>query len=116
MPNIIVLTGNLGDDPKIHYSSDGKPVAKFDLAFRSGKQKTGWVKVVCFQKIAESVEQHLHKGARITVTGALDKESWETESGEKRSTFQVIGNGVEFIKTDGRGFENGNTHEDGTPF
>ena len=107
MPNICVLTGNLGDDPVLHYSSDGKPVAKFDLAFRQAKQKTGWIKITCFQHQAESAEKYLHKGARVTITGSLDKETWETDQGEKRSAYQIICNGIEFIKTDGRGFENG---------
>ena len=116
MPNIVVLTGNLGDDPEMFYTNAGEPIGKFDLAFRQGKQKTGWIKVVCFKQLAETAEKYLHKGARIVVIGSLDKESWETDQGDKRTTFQVIANNLEFLKTDGRGFENGQTtheHESG---
>jgi single stranded DNA-binding protein len=65
MLNQTVLTGNLGADPEVFYSSEGNPVANFNLAFRSSKKKTGWIKVVCFGRLAEVSEKYLHKGARI---------------------------------------------------
>lgn len=105
MPNLIIETGNLGDDPKMFYSTDGNPIANFDLAFRCGKDKTGWIKVTCFGKTAETAEKYLHKGARIIVTGYLDQESWETESGSKRTTIKIIANSIEFVKVDGQSDE-----------
>ena len=45
MLNSCILTGNLGADPEIFYSSDGDPIATFNLAFKSSKKKTGWIKV-----------------------------------------------------------------------
>jgi single-strand DNA-binding protein len=90
-------------------------VASFDLAFRSSKKKTGWIKVTCFQRLAEVAEKYLHKGARIGIVGTLDQQKWETDEGVTRSSFQLIANSLEFIKTDGRGFENGQDNED-TPF
>jgi single-strand DNA-binding protein len=50
MLNQTVLTGNLGADPEVFYSSEEHPVATFNLAFRVAKKKTGWIKVVCFGK------------------------------------------------------------------
>jgi len=104
MLNSCILTGNLGADPEIFYSSEGDPVATFNLAFRSSKKKTGWIKITCFQKLAEITERHLHKGARIAITGILDQNKWETDEGVTRSSIQLIANTIEFIKTDGRGF------------
>ena len=115
MPNICVLTGNLGGDPEIFYTNDGDPVASFSLAFRSRKDKTGWIKVSAFKRLAEVCEKYLHKGAKVTVSGSLSQEKWETNDGETRTAFKLLANGVEFIKTDGRGFENGQT-EDDVPF
>jgi single-strand DNA-binding protein len=115
MLNLTILTGNLGADPEIFYSSEGNPVANFSLAFRSGKDKTGWIKVVAFKKMAEIVEKYLHKGARIGIIATLDQQKWETDEGLSRSSFQLIANSIEFIKTDGRGFEEGQDNED-TPF
>ena len=115
MINTCILTGNLGADPEVFYSSEGNPVATFNIAFKSGKDKTSWIKVVAFKKLAEIVEKYLHKGARIGIVGTLDQQKWETDEGVQKSTFQLIANSIEFIKTDGRGFEEGQEN-DGTPF
>ena len=116
MLNQCVLTGNLGADPEVFYSSEGNPVASFNLAFQSSKKKTCWVKIVAFQKLADICSQYLHKGARIAVIGTLDQNKWQGEDGQNRSTFQIIANSLEFIKTDGRGFKEGAQSEDEVPF
>ena len=115
MLNQTVLTGNLGADPEVFYSSSGDPISTFNLAFKSSKKKTGWIKVTGFHKLAEIVEKYLHKGARIAIVGTLDQQKWETDEGVQRSSFQLIANSIEFIKTNGKGFEEGQT-EDDIPF
>ena len=107
MINTCILTGNLGADPEMFYNSEGQPIATFNIAFRSSKKKTGWIKVTCFNRLAEISEKYLHKGARIGIIGTLDQQKWETDEGQTRSSFQLIANSLEFIKTDGRGFEEG---------
>jgi single-strand DNA-binding protein len=118
--NQCILTGNLGGDPEIRYSAEGNPVASFNLAFSSGKDKTSWLKVVCFNRLAEVVETYLHKGAKIALVGTLDQNKWEGTDGIVRTSYQLIASNIEFIKTDGRGFENkqkGNgNQQDGPPF
>jgi single-strand DNA-binding protein len=104
MLNQTVLTGNLGADPETYYNPEGSPVSTFNLAFRSSKKKTGWIKCVAFGRLAEVTEKHLHKGARIGIIGTLDQQKWETDEGVTRSNYQLIANSLEFIKTDGRGF------------
>ncbi len=116
MLNSVVLAGNLGNDPDIHFNSEGEPIASFNLAFRASKQKTGWIRVTAFSKLAEITEKHLHKGAKIAVSGVLDHSQWETNEGAKRSAIQMIAHSVLFIKTDGRGFEEGQAPGEETPF
>jgi len=72
--------------------------------------------VVCFQKLAEVAEKYLHKGAKIGIIGTLDQQKWETDEGTTRSSFQLIANSLEFIKTDGRGFEEGKKEDEDIPF
>ena|SRR5208337_3589793 len=69
--NQCILTGNLGQDPDIRYSQNGDPIASFNLAFRLSKDKTGWIKVVCFNKTAEVAEIYLHKGAKVLLSATL---------------------------------------------
>ena len=84
------------------------------MAFRSSKKKTGWIKITCFRRLAEVAEKFLHKGARIGLLGTLDVNKWETDEGVTRSSFQLIANSIEFIKTDGRGFDD-NSNDDDLP-
>ena len=122
MLNQICITGNLGDDPEIFYASQsGEPVANFSIAFSCGKdkdgsKKTGWIRCVCFKRVAEICERHLHKGARIAIVGSLSENSWTNDEGKNFKNHQIIVNTIEFIKTDGRGFADGQNHNDGTPF
>ena len=111
MLNQIVLTGNLGQDPEIFFTSKGDPIVKFSLAFKTAKKSTSWIKVSCFGRLAEIVSKHLHQGARVGVIGFLDENSWVTEEGVKKSSYQINCQHLEFIKTDGRGFDDGNDHQ-----
>ena len=116
--NFCILTGNLGADPESFYTpSEGTHVVTFSLAFKSTfkKDKANWIKVTCFNKNAELAEKYLHKGAKIGVIGLLDMDRWETDSGESRQMMKLIANSIEFIKTDGRGFTEGEANND-TPF
>jgi single-strand DNA-binding protein len=81
MLNQLILTGNLGNDPEIFFGSEGDPVTSFSLAFKSGREKTGWIKCVCFNKNAEIAEKYLHSGARIAVVGYLQQSKWKTNEG-----------------------------------
>jgi len=104
--NVVILSGNLGLDPDSKYSQDGMHVVNFSLAFSSGKKKTGWIKVTCFDKVADLALKYLHKGARIAVTGMLDQDKYTTQEGENKTIIKLIAKGIDFIKTDGRGFDN----------
>jgi len=61
------------------------------------------------------VEKYLAKGNRVGICGILDQQKWETDEGEKRSSFQLIANSLEFIKIDPKKFEEGQGNDD-TPF
>ena len=122
--NHCVLTGNLGDDPKDFYTPDGVAISSFQLAFRSGKDKTSWIRVSCYNKLAEVATRCLHKGARVGINGVLDQQKWTDDHGNQKTGYRLIANQIEFIKTDGRGFnkEAGGDahaeagHDDDVPF
>jgi single-strand DNA-binding protein len=118
--NHCVLTGNLGADPQNFFTPDGVPITTFQLAFRSGKDKTSWMKVTCFHKLAELSARCLHIGARVGIIGALEQTKWNDDNGNARTGYRLIANNIEFIKTDGRGFDHNNgenAHEgDEVPF
>ncbi len=114
--NSVNLIGNLGQDPESFFTNDGTQIVNFSLAFMSTKKdKTNWIKVVCFQKQAELAEKYLHKGARLAVNGRLDQNKWVDDNNQTRSMIRLIANQITFIKTDGRGFENGDKQDSNTP-
>jgi len=103
--NQCIVTGNLGADPKSFFTPEGVPITTFQLAFRSGKDKSSWIRVNCYHKLAELSSRCLHTGARVGVVGLLDQMKWTDDSGNPRTGYRLIANSIEFIKTDGRGFE-----------
>ena len=104
--NICILTGHLGADPESKYTQDNLHIVELSLAFKFGKNKTGWIRVTCFDKLADSAVKYLHKGAKIGLAAELQQDKWENEIGEKRTAIKLVARNLEFIKTDGRGFEN----------
>lgn len=119
--NTCIISGHLGSDPESIFTDSGTHIVNFPVAFRSTKEKTCWLKICCFNKTAEVAETYLHKGAKVGITGLLDQDKWEDNDGNKRSAFKLIANSIEFIKTDGRGFEDQNEdksqdHDDDVPF
>ena len=111
--NQCVLTGNLGEDPKEFFTPDGVAITTFQMAFRSGKDKTSWIRVSCYNKQAEAAIKCLHKGARVGINGVLDQQKWTDNEGNQKTGYRLIANQIEFIKTDGRGFNketDGETH------
>jgi single-strand DNA-binding protein len=106
--NVIILSGNLGNDPDSKYSQEGMHIVTFPMAFSAGKKKTGWIRVTCFETVADIAVKYLHKGARVAVTGVIDQDKWVTDSNETRTAIKIIAKGIDFIKTDGRGFEDKN--------
>lgn len=114
--NQCIVTGNLGADPKSFFTPEGVPITTFQLAFRSGKDKSSWIRVNCYNRLAELSSRCLHTGARVGVVGLLDQMKWTDDSGNPRTGYRLIANSIEFIKTDGRGFDQkeGETHDHDT--
>ena len=78
--NKVILVGNLGRDPEVRYTGDGKPEANFTMATTerwsdpsSGerKEKTEWHRIVVWGKQAEIAGEYLRKGRQVYVEGSL---------------------------------------------
>lgn len=95
--NEVSLTGNLGADPKVIYNDSGLAIASMNLAVTEkwesktgeAKERTDWIPLVCFGKVATSAESLLSKGKRIEVTGKLSTTTWTDKDGNKKSKMQV---------------------------
>ncbi len=96
--NKVILIGNLGRDPEVRYTGDGKPVANFtmatterwsDQASGERKEKTEWHRIVVWGKQAEIAGEYLRKGRQVYVEGSLQTREWTDRDGNKRQTTEV---------------------------
>jgi len=97
--NKVILVGNLGKDPEIRYTADGRAIANITLATsetwkdkNSGQQqeKTEWHRVVIFGKLAEIAGEYLRKGSQVYFEGKLQTRKWQDQSGADRYTTEVV--------------------------
>ena len=98
--NKVILVGRLGKDPELKYTPSGAPVAKFSLATdESFKDKTGerqnrteWHNIVAWNKLAEICGEYLTKGKLIYIEGSIRSRQWQDQSGNKRTSYEIIAN------------------------
>ena len=103
--NKIMLIGNVGSDPEMRYSPNGKAVTSFRMATnyryagsdREQREETEWFRVSVWGRQAESCNQFLSKGKRIYVEGRLRSRSWEGQDGQMRTSLEVSANRVIFL-------------------
>ena len=98
--NKVILIGNLGADPEIRRTQDGRPVANLriatsdswkDKATGERKEKTEWHRVVIFnENLCRIAEQYLKKGSKVYIEGALQTRKWQDQSGQDRYSTEVV--------------------------
>jgi single-strand DNA-binding protein len=98
--NKVILIGNLGADPEIRRTQDGRPVANLRLATSESwrdkatgerREKTEWHRVVIFnENLCRIAEQYLKKGSKVYIEGALQTRKWQDQSGQDRYSTEVV--------------------------
>jgi single-strand DNA-binding protein len=96
--NKIICTGRLAKDPELRTVSEEIKVCQLRLAVDGmGRgREVGCINVAVFGKAGEAANQYLAKGWLVAMDGRLEYGEWETEGGEKRHDYNVVGN-VEFL-------------------
>jgi single-strand DNA-binding protein len=98
--NKVILVGNLGADPEIRRTQDGRPVANLRVATSESwrdkntgerKEKTEWHRVVIFNEgLCRVVEQYLKKGAKVYLEGQLQTRKWTDKDNIERYSTEVV--------------------------
>lgn len=113
--NKVILIGNLGKDPEIRRTQDGRPIANLSVATSESwrdkatgerREKTEWHRVVIFnENLCRVVEQYLKKGAKVYIEGALQTRKWTDQQGVEKYSTEVVLQGFNGNLTmlDGRG-------------
>jgi single-strand DNA-binding protein len=98
--NKVILVGNLGKDPEVRHTQDGKPIVNLSIATSetwrdksSGerKEKTEWHRVVIFnENLAKVAEQYLKKGSTVYIEGQLQTRKWTDKDGAEKYSTEVV--------------------------
>ena len=96
--NKVILIGNVGAEPEIKQTASGTKFAKVSLATnrvyndRNGQrqEKTEWHRLTFWDRMAEIVEQYVHKGDRLYVEGRIEYSQTEDEQGGTRYWTDII--------------------------
>lgn len=100
--NKVLLVGNLGKEPDLRSTADGKSVVTLALATserwkdrNTGQpvEKTEWHRVVLFGGIADVAHRFLHKGSKVYIEGKLQTRKWQDNTGNDHYTTEVVVSG-----------------------
>jgi single-strand DNA-binding protein len=96
--NKVQLIGNVGKDPEIRFTQDGRPIANLTIATSESwndkqgqkQEKTEWHRVVAFGKLAEIIQQYVKKGSKLYIEGQLQTRKWTDNQGQDKYTTEVV--------------------------
>ncbi|MET0155445.1 MAG: single-stranded DNA-binding protein [Rickettsiales bacterium] len=98
--NKAIIIGNVGRDPEIRSTQDGREIANITVATSESwndkntgerRERTEWHRVVVFSPgLVKVIKQYLRKGAKIYVEGALQTRKWTDQSGAEKYTTEIV--------------------------
>lgn len=98
--NKVILVGNVGQDPEIRSTSDGREIASFSLATTESwkdkttgekKDKTEWHRIVVFsQGLVGIIKNYVKKGSKLYLEGQLQTRKWTDNAGVEKYTTEVV--------------------------
>jgi len=98
--NKVILIGNLGADPEVRHTQDGRPIVNLRVATSESwrdkssgerRERTEWHRVVIFNEgLAKIAEQYLRKGSKVFLEGSLQTRKWQDQSGQDRYSTEVV--------------------------
>jgi len=112
MTNIVLLAGNVGNDPETATTRGGTKITDFRIATSrprrvDGKvvkgengyaeQDTEWHRIKCFNGLAETVQKHCVKGMKVSVIGRIHYTQWKDSEGVERYGSEIIADRIEFL-------------------
>lgn len=110
--------GRLGKDVEARYTQGGDAVANFSIAVgeswkdASGEkvEKTEWVRVVAFKKLAEICITYLHKGSKVFISGKMTTRKWQNKEGVDQYSTEIVANQMSML--DSKPKEDGDTERE----
>ncbi|HEY1372273.1 MAG TPA: single-stranded DNA-binding protein [Candidatus Binatia bacterium] len=109
--NKVILIGNLGKDPEVRYTQNGRAVARFPIATSevwndaegNRQERTEWHNIIVWGKQGETCGQYLAKGRQAYIEGSIRTRSYDDKTGQKRYVTEIIAQRVRFLGGGGGG-------------
>lgn len=103
--NLVIIEGRAAREADLLYTKGGSVMCKFDIATMetvkdyewNDKYITHFITVSFWEKEAERIASHLHKGDKIRITGTIRQNNWEDKDGNKRSDVYITGTNLDFL-------------------
>ena len=102
--------GNLGKDPEMRYAANGNAICNISIGVsekwkdkQTGQQneRTEWVRISAFGKLAEIMGQYLKKGSSVYISGRMQTRKWQDQSGQDRYTTEIIADQMQMLDSRG---------------
>ena len=112
MQNIVILAGNIGQDPEARTTQGGTSITHFTLAtsrprYSEGKvvrdengyrvQDTEWHRITCFNGLGKTIQEHCKQGMKVLVRGRIHYTKWTDQQGVDRYGCEIIAETVDFL-------------------
>ncbi len=112
MQNIVILAGNIGQNPETRTTQGGTRITHFTLAtsrprYSEGKvvrddrgyrvQDTEWHRITAFNGLGKTIEEHCEKGMKVLVRGRIHYTKWTDQQGVERYGCEIIAETVDFL-------------------
>jgi len=100
----IVIVGNVGKDPEMKYTGDGKAVTEFTVAVNGYKRDdVTWFRVTCWGKQAEVANEYVKKGNPVLVSGSVKASAWVSKDGEAQASLELSARELRLMGRKGEG-------------
>jgi len=100
----IIIVGNVGRDPELKMTPNGRPVCEFSVAVNrvSGKaeervEQTDWYRVSCWSNLAERAQQMITKGRLVLVEGRFTPRTYTDREGKERYSLDISANDFQML-------------------
>lgn len=115
--NKVIILGNVGQDPEVKYSQNGKAICNISVATsekwkdkQTGQvqEKSEWHRIVMFDRLAEITGEYVRKGSKVYIEGKLQTRKWQDQNGQDRYATEIVANEMQMIdsRNDGRQGQN----------
>ena len=115
--NQCTFIGRLGKDPEMNYTPTAKAVTKFSLAVDQGKnQDTLWLTIVCWNDLAERMNEYLSKGQLVFVQGRLVMRPYKDKNQVERVAIEIVASTVQMLEKGKKALPESDESTENTPF